>query len=45
MSRGRTKREGDRGSGLFADSREPDVGLRLTKREIMPLAEVRCLTD
>ena len=49
MSRGGAEREGDTeseaGSRLWAISTEPDVGLKLTNREIMTWAEVGCLTE
>ena len=37
--------ESEAGSRLWAVSPEPDVGLKLMTREIMPWAEVRRLTD
>ena len=41
--RGRAERGGEKiPSRLCADSREPDVGLKLKKREIMTQAKVRC---
>ena len=51
FERVRASREGaDRGrqgiqSGLCADSRQPNAGLKLTNREIMTRAKVGCLTD
>ena len=49
MSRGGAEREGDTeseaGSRLRAVSTEPNSGLELTKRKIMTLADVRCLTS
>ena len=43
------EKEGDTeskaGSRLWAISREPDAGLKLTNCEIMTRAEVRCLID
>ena len=49
MNGGGSEREGDTesetGSRLWAVSTEPDMGLRLTDREIMTWAEVRHLTD
>ena len=49
MSRGGTEREGDTeseaGSRLWADSTEPNAGLKLTECEIMTWAEVGCSTD
>ena len=49
MSGGEAEGEGDTeskaGSGFWAVSTEPDVGLKLTSYEIMTWAEVRCLID
>ena len=49
MNRGGAEREGDTeseaGSRLWAIGREPDTGLKLTNCEIMPWAQVGCLTD
>ena len=49
MSEGGAEGEGDMesqaGSRLWAVSTEPDVGLKLTNREIMTWAEVTHLTD
>ena len=48
-SKGGTEREGDTeseaGSGLWADSTEPDAGLERTNHENMTWADVRRLTD
>ena len=49
MNRGGAEREGDTeseaGSRLWAVGTEPDAGLELTSREIMPWAEVGRPTD
>ena len=46
VSRGRAERVGDRIlSGIFPESTEPDVGLKLTNHEIMSWAEVTRLTN
>ena len=47
MSGGGAEREGGGGfgSGLCADSREPDAGLELMNHKIMTWAKVGCLTN
>ena len=45
QGRGRERGEQEIQSGLYADSREPDAGLKPTNQEIMTWAEVGCLTN